>query len=151
MVDPIQATHNGPNLCPACGGRLDFDLANAEGDAPCPHCRHLVWFVQKPAGGVVVLTFLPGLVAGSESLERLGEVTIAIGDCKHVVLDLSRLRVITSLFLGMLVALQRRLVAAERRLKICGLSAGQRDIFKTTKLDMVFDICDDEGIALGSF
>jgi anti-anti-sigma factor len=98
-----------------------------------------------------VLIFLPGLISGSESLPRIDEVTSAIGSASRIAVDLSRLRVITSMFLGMLVSLQRSVVAAEGALRLFGVSPGQREVFRATKLDTVFRIYGDEPSALASF
>jgi anti-anti-sigma regulatory factor len=55
------------------------------------------------------------------------------------------------MFLGMLVALHRKVVAAQGKLKLFGVSAGQRPVFSATKLDTVLDIHADEQSALASF
>jgi len=121
------------------------------GDAPCPGCGNLLWFLRKPVGEAVVLTFLPGLMVGSEALQRINEVTAAAGDLSRVVLDFRCLRFITSLFLGMLVTLHRRAVVAGGTLKLCGLRPEIREVFQATKLDAVFAIYDDQQSALASF
>jgi anti-anti-sigma regulatory factor len=127
------------------------DLAVLDEDAPCPNCGRLLWFVRKPHDEVAILVFLPGLISGSESLPRVDEVVEAIAGASRVAADLSRLRVITSMFLGMLVSLQRKVVAAQGKLKLFGVSPGQRPVFSSTKLDTVLDIHADEQSALASF
>jgi anti-sigma B factor antagonist len=68
-----------------------------------------------------------------------------------LVLNLSRMRVVSSMLLGMLVVLYRRMLAANGAVKLCGLRADTRDVFRTTKLDRVFEIYEDEQTALNSF
>ncbi len=138
-------------VCPYCGAGSVIDLPEAEDDRPCPGCGRLLWFVRKPTDEAAVLVFLPGLISGSESLPRVDEVISAIGGVSRVALDLSRLRVITSMFLGMLVSLQRSVVAAGGTLRLFGVSPGQREVFRATKLETIFRIFGDEPSAMASF
>jgi anti-sigma B factor antagonist len=151
VTESTQPVQDAPNLCPACGEPFVPDPASPEEEGPCPHCRHAVWFLRRPRDEAVVLTFLTGLVSGSESLGRLDEVTSAIGSTSRIVVDLSQMRFISSMFLGMLVALHRRVVAAKGALRLCGLRAGEREVFRATRLDTVFDIREDEASAMASF
>ena len=151
MTESPQPVQDAPNLCPACGEPFVPDPASPEEEGPCPHCRHPVWFVRRARDEAVVLTFLTGLVSGSESLGRLDEVTAAMGNAPRVVVNLSQMRFISSMFLGMLVALNRRIVAAKAALRLCGLRPGEREVFRATRLDTVFDIREDEPSALASF
>ena len=118
------------------------------GDTPCPHCGQLLWFVRKRVGSAVVLTLLPGLVSGSEALQRVGEIITAAGNAPRLVLNLGHLRLISSMFLGMLIVVYRRMLRAERTLKLCGLRGDNLESFRITKLDWLFDIHDDEQQAL---
>ena len=151
MTDSAELSQLAPGLCPACGKPFVPDPESPDEEGLCPHCRHPVWFVCKPSDKAVVLTFLTGLVSGSESLGRLDEVTSAVGSSSRIVVDLSRMRFISSMFLGMLVALHRRVVAAQGAMRLCGLRSGEREVFKATRLDTVFDIREDEPSALASF
>ncbi|MGO8749558.1 MAG: STAS domain-containing protein [Thermoguttaceae bacterium] len=118
---------------------------------PCEHCGQLLWFVRKPLGEVVILTFFPGLAIALDSIARVNIVTSAAGDLSRVVVNLSHLLVIPSVFLGMLVELHHRVGKAGGKLKLCGLCPNVLPTFKVTHLDRVFDICDDEASALASF
>ena len=143
MADASQSPQGVPNACPYCGARSVVDLSHAEEDTPCPGCGRLLWFVRKPMDEVAVLIFLPGLASGSESLP-VDEVISAAAGASRIAVDVSRLRVMTSMFLGMLVSLQRNVVAAQGTLRIFGVSSGHREVFRTTKLDTVFNIHGDE-------
>jgi anti-anti-sigma factor len=137
-----------PNCCPACGGEVAVEASSRAGDTPCPHCGHLLWFVRKSAGAAVVLTFLPGLMAGSESVARINEVLAACGDFSRVVLNLSPLRFLSSMFLAMLVVLHKRVSSAGGTMTICGVQPNAAEVFRITKLDTIFHICRDEQSAL---
>jgi anti-anti-sigma factor len=97
------------------------------------------------------LTFLPGLMSGSEAMDRVNQVKEAVAASSRLILDLSRMRLVSSMFLGMLVALHRGIMAVNAAVKLCGLQPFVLDVFESTKLDTVFDICGDEQSALNSF
>ncbi len=141
---------NDQDACPSCGKRLTIVPAALAGDVPCQQCGRVLWFVRKMAGDAVVLTFLPGLMVGSESLERINEVSSAIGGSPRVVLNLSHLDFVSSMFLGMLVVLYKRAVSAKATLRLCGVQPEALAAFKVTQLDSVFALYEDEQSALES-
>lgn len=55
-MEPSSRTPEGqPNRCPVCGKDARVEPSIPPGDAPCPHCGHLLWFD-------------PGVHEGSEGL-----------------------------------------------------------------------------------
>ncbi len=53
MPSPIASrTPEGePNCCPVCRSEIAIEPSIPPGDAPCPRCGHLLWFL--PRGGVI--------------------------------------------------------------------------------------------------
>jgi anti-anti-sigma factor len=152
MEVPSSVLEHTPYSCPYCGYAVIVEPASvAAKDAPCRHCGKVLWFVRKMLGDGVVLTFLPGLMTGSESKERIDEVVSAISNCPRVVLNLSHLHFVASMFLTMLVVLHKKVASAKGTLKICGVQPDPSAVFKHTKLDAVFTIYEDERSALESF
>jgi len=151
VVDASQSPQDVPNACPFCGARSVVDFSRAEEDMPCPSCARHLWFVRQPMDDVAVLIFLPGLMSGAESLPRVDEVVSAVAGSSRVAVDVSRLRVISSVFLGMLVSLQRRLKAAQAALRVFGVTPGHREVFRATNLDTVLSLHEDQQSALASF
>ncbi len=150
-MDTASRTADGPaDRCPACRGRVLIERLDRDGDTPCPHCGRLLWFVRRRRKGAVLLTFLPGLQSGSEPMERIRQVHEAVADSARVIVNLSHMRLVSSLFLGMLVVLHRRIVARKGTMTLCGLAPDTLDAFRVTNLDKVFDIVADEQTALGS-
>ena len=149
MVDSTADLNGALNHCPACLRTLSIESLFSMGDTPCPHCGRLLWFVRKTSGSAVVVTLLPGLIASSEAALRVDEIMDAVGESKLLVLNLSHMRLITSMLLAMLVVVYRRLLAAGGKLKLCGLRDGNFESFEITKLDQLFEIFDDEEKALG--
>ena len=39
-----------PNKCPVCAAQIRIEPSLPWGDAPCPSCGHLLWFVKHPNG-----------------------------------------------------------------------------------------------------
>ncbi len=39
-----------PNECPVCQKELCIEPSTTFGDAPCPHCGTLLWFINLPTG-----------------------------------------------------------------------------------------------------
>lgn len=148
MENPISHSSPAVNHCPACLQELSLASATMLGDSPCPQCGQPLWFVRKFAGSAVVLTLLPGLISGSEAVERVDEIMAAAGNAPRLVFNLAHLRLISSMFLAMLIVVYRRMLASERTLKLCGLRGDNLEAFRFTKLDWLFDICDDEQQAL---
>ena len=66
----------------------------------------------------------------------------------HIVLDFTSVVVISSVALGILVTLQRKVVAAGGKLAICGLDENLRYLFQITQLDRVLTLCDTREQAL---
>ena len=148
MEDHDSDAEGARNHCPACRREVPMESPAALGNAPCPHCGQLLWFVRRRVGSAVVLTLLPGLISGSEAVQRVGEIMEAAGNAPRVVLNLAHMRLISSMFLAMLIVLYRRMLTVERTLKLYGLHGDNLDAFRITKLDWLFDICENEKQAL---
>ena len=53
-MQPSSRTPEGePNRCPVCGKTLHIEPSRRPGDAPCPHCGHLLLFGLRTDGGAV--------------------------------------------------------------------------------------------------
>jgi anti-anti-sigma factor len=140
-----------PSLCPACKMPVRHDRWHSTSEVSCSFCTRLLWFVEKEVGDIVVVTFLPGLLVGSEAMERVDELVVTLGSSTRLLLDLSEMRLITSMFLAMLVPLNKRMAAVHKTLKLCGLRPAGRDTFRVTSLDRLFEIHDDVLAAIHSF
>ena len=140
-----------PSLCPTCWAEVLVGRWECDSEIACPRCGHLLWFVCKEVEGVLVFNFLPGLVVGSEAVQRADELLAALGDASRLVLNLSHMRLVTSMFLAMLIPLKKRMVSGGKALKLCGLRPAVRDVFRVTGLEQTFDICGDEHTAVSGF
>jgi len=57
-----------------------------------------------------------------------------------VILDLSRIRMLPSLTLGLLVQLSKKCKSRQQKLKLAALHPQVRQVFSITRLDRVFDL-----------
>ena len=67
-----------------------------------------------------------------------------------VVIDFSRVTIITSRSIAPLLRLRELLHSCGKRLLLCGLSCSTRDTFSITALDGVFEMADDRDNALAA-
>jgi len=137
--------------CPHCGLEIAARPLEEIADTPCGGCQNLIWFLTEERDGIVELTFLPGLMLAAESESRIEQVLSAIGDAQRVLINLRELRILPSMFLGMLVSLQKNVGGESGALRICGLQEAAGEVIGTTKLDKVFDIYPDRAAALVDF
>ena len=151
MDTSCRTADGAADRCPACGSEVILELLDSGGDSPCPHCGRVLWFLRRCCNGVVVLTFLPGLMSGSDAMARAHDVQEAAANSSRIIVDLSRMPLVSSMFLGMLIVLYRRMVMVDGAVKLCGLNSDTLAVFRNTKLDRIFDIHEDEQTAMNSF
>ena len=66
-----------------------------------------------------------------------------------VVIDLSRVTILPSLALGLLVQMANKCQAREQKLKLAGVQPPVRQVFSITRLDRVFQFADSVETAMG--
>ncbi len=81
-----------PNRCPLCGNSVILEPSLPLGDAPCPHCGQLLWFVRA-AGDTRVFIGPDSALARQQILEaiaaRMGIPEERLADVKSLT-DLAR-------------------------------------------------------------
>ena len=120
----------------------------ARRNVPCRRCGYYVWCLKRTVGDVTVLDALPDSIPAD--VERLGDSLASTADAPQVVLNLSALDLVGSLFLARLLVLHRRIERDKGRLILCCLHPLVREAIAFTKLDTMFEIADDEQTALAS-
>ncbi len=134
---PREATarpRNVPGLrCPACGDPLPVDAP----DAPCARCGRGAWFTWDDAGERVIRP--KGDLVQAHPLDQfLQAVEFRAGE--RLVLDLSDVHYIASEALGRLLALRKRILAAQGRLTLRHMDADLLEIFRVTRIASFFEI-----------
>jgi anti-anti-sigma factor len=104
--------------------------------------------IQDIAENVILadVTIEPSL---NEELKNVTEVVRERGDC-DVVIDFSKVDIVTSSSLSKLLKLRKLLMDCNRRLVLCCVAKATRAIFSVTALDDVFEMVDDQFAALAS-
>ncbi|WP_165243810.1 STAS domain-containing protein [Paludisphaera soli] len=122
----------GPR-CPACGEPLPIDVP----DAPCGRCGRGVWFAWDDDGDPVVRP--RGDLIQAHPLDQfLQAVELRPGE--RLVLDLRDVHYIASEALGRLLALRKRVLAAQGRLTLRHMDADLMEIFRVTRIASFFEI-----------
>jgi anti-anti-sigma factor len=101
---------------------------------------------MRTVRNVAILDVLPGQVPAD--VDRLVDSLAVSGDAPRVVVNLSGLDLVASLLWARLLALHRAIKCVEGRLILCCFQPVVRETLTFTKLDMIFDMADDEEAAL---
>ena len=103
---------------------------------------------------VAVATFARMTYADREAVTAMFKEVcdrVEAGEFCNVVLNGAHLEYVSSATLGKLMTLSRLVIEARGQLKLCCLEPQFHDILRTTRLNEVFEIHDDEEMALASF
>lgn len=95
----------------------------------------------------VLLVTLPAEPHLGNELETLNEIA-GEGCRRDVIVDFSRVEMLTSESICALMILDKYLSGSGRQLVVCNVSADVKHIFKRTGLEAVFQFADDEYAAL---
>ena len=94
-----------------------------------------------------VVVDLPPLPEATGELSAVTEIVYETGGC-DLVIDFSRVEIITSACISSLLVLHTMLIQSGRRLVLCSVCAPVRRIFELTGLDEVFRFAQDDSAAL---
>jgi anti-anti-sigma factor len=97
----------------------------------------------------ILLVDLPAEPEMGEELKTVTQVVRDRGDCE-VVVDFSKVDIITSSSLSKLLRLKKLLSDCGHRLVFCNVAPATKGIFTVTGLDGIFEIVDDKFVALAS-
>ncbi len=97
----------------------------------------------------ILLIDLPSEPEMGDELKTVTEMVRDRGDCE-VVVDFSKVDIITSSSLSKLLKLRKLVGDCGHRLVFCSVAPATKGIFTVTGLDGVFEIVDDKFIALAS-
>lgn len=107
---------------------------------------------RKEVGNTILLSFAAPMILDDTNAQDFKNTLMAtIGEGKNLLLDFSKLSLISSSGIGALVAVAA--LANERKVMFGfhGLSANLMNLFKVTKLYMIFQIFKTEEEALQAF
>jgi anti-anti-sigma regulatory factor len=117
---------------------LKVEPSEPAGDAPCPRCGHLLWFVWEDLGDTQVIKLTGGRL-DAELWDRLMD-SVNLYDHLRLGLDFSEVQYFSSEILAKLINLKKKLRAARRELNIRHLHPDLAEVFRITRLDQVLGL-----------
>ena len=111
--------------------------------------RIVVEYVEETA--IVLLT--DEKILEEKDIKALEQSIIPIVDQnegKGIIIDFSNVMFFSSSVLGLLIRISKKIYELDGQLRLCSINPKIFEIFKITRLDKVFDICDDRAKALRS-
>ena len=110
--------------------------------------------IAEPYFGHIVISFLGTAIHNETEVKEVGEMLehyLISSSEKTIVIDLARVRIMTSAMIGELVKFKKKCDAAKpkRTLKLVNLSPEISEVFKITKMDKIFKIYRDRKKAMG--
>jgi anti-sigma B factor antagonist len=113
-----------------------------------PVYHHLgVW----KQGEAIVVRFGDHRILDLMTVNKIGDELYSVAerlDCCHLVLNFSSVDRISSLMLGKLLTLKRKMESKGGTLALCEVGPEVREVFAETRLDCILDIRDTEMEAL---
>lgn len=106
---------------------------------------------SRVVNNVLVIQILENCVVFPKEVDPVSQAIaelIDAGTARNVVINLNRVRYLSSSALGMLVRTHKQMTGRGKTLRLCGLNAELQDNFQTTQLDRLLDIRDNEEAAL---
>ena len=97
----------------------------------------------------IILVDLPQEPEIGDELNTVTGMVRDRGDC-DVVIDFSRVDIVTSSSLSKLLKLRKLMTDCGHRLVFCSVAPATKGIFTVTGLDGIFEIADDKFVALAS-
>jgi anti-sigma B factor antagonist len=106
----------------------------------------------REVDGVNILDLQGRIARGEESDALRKQITYALAAGQHkIVLNMEQVIFLDSAGLSTLVAAQHSARSQGAALKLCNLGIQFQEIFEATGLLTVFEVCDSEAAAIGSF
>jgi len=105
-------------------------------------------------GDVIVVRFGEHQILDELTVKKIGDELYHVADrpdCCHLLLDFASVVGLSSLMVGKLLMLQRKMESKGGKLKLCEVGPELQEVVTSTKLDQVFDIWDSEQDALKAF
>jgi anti-sigma B factor antagonist len=110
--------------------------------------------VMYPIRDVMVVVFNEAMVLDALQVQQIGDMLYQLVDgraCRKLILDMSKVQMLSSAALGVLINLKKKSDAIKGKVVLCGIRKEPMKVFQITHLNKVFDICAGEHEALAVF
>lgn len=98
-------------------------------------------FIRQDVGPYTVVEFYDTSLMDPVKLEPLSQQLyhlIDAEDCRFIVLDFARVQYISSQFIGILMAMHKKLAPVKSKLILCSIHPRLAELLRVTKLDKIF-------------
>jgi anti-sigma B factor antagonist len=103
--------------------------------------------------GITNVEFVESNILDEICIRRIGDELASVIErkgCPKVVLNFKNVNALSSSALGMLITVNTKIGDKKGKLVLASLDTPIRDVFRITKLDKAFSICDTLADAMGS-
>ena len=108
----------------------------------------------KEVGNITIIQFVERKILDSTSIQEMGDELFSLLDGTEnvrLLLNFSAVEFLSSAALNKLIILDKKVKGAAGQLKIAHLCPEIREVFAITRLNLLFDIKEDEAEALAAF
>jgi anti-sigma B factor antagonist len=105
-------------------------------------------------GDITIVRFVDRKILDAANIQSMGEELFALVEQdgrKSLLLDFTSVEFLSSAALNKLIILDKKVKAANGRMRICSLRPEIREVFVITRLNQLFEIKEDEKEAIESF
>jgi anti-sigma B factor antagonist len=106
------------------------------------------------AENATIVTFVDEKILEEMDIQALQASVMSVveeAERINLVLDFCNVQFLSSAVLGLLMRISKKVYEKEGQLKLCNISPRIYEIFKITRLNKIFDICEDVDSAIESF
>jgi len=108
----------------------------------------------EPRGDVTIVSFMDKKILDEANIQEIGDELVQLVTKGHrikLLLNFENVEYLSSAALGKLISLHKRVREQNGELKLCSIRPEIYEVFKITKLNLLFEIYDDEELALKTF
>jgi anti-anti-sigma factor len=112
------------------------------------------WLSVEQVGDITVVRFTQQDIIDEEASRAVGDQLLEMveqHERRCLVINLANVQRITSIVVGKLIGINKRMQKLGGRLALCNINPVIRQIFDTLRLTRLFNIYEDEATALKSF
>jgi anti-sigma B factor antagonist len=98
-------------------------------------------------GNVTVIRFGVHRILNDAAIDVIGDELYGVAerpDCRKLLLDFTGVDRLSSVMLGKLLMIKKKMQSKGGKLTLCDISPEIREVFKTTNLDQILDIRENE-------
>ena len=108
----------------------------------------------RKRGDVTVVSFMDKKILDESNIEGIGRELLTLIEQNaqiRLLLDFGNVQYLSSAALGKLITVNKRVAEDNGKLVLCSIRPQIYEVFQITKLNKIFDIADDEAMALSRF